>query len=177
MTRAAPRKALDHESRVEEGREPMIPCELSSEHPGRRRSRAYFRALPIVMIAVSSFMLSDASARTRGRGCRRQCQQACHSECGSPIVHCLDPDCVSTQKGLRSDCRDTVNSEVFPTCVDKRCSPGTPGRCTLTRECVDGCRATQQRQLAGCDRRFRAGIRGCQGGASCLAAERTARRG
>ena len=152
----------------------MTPYLLSG-HPSRPRSRACFRALALVVTALSSLMLVEAAARARGRGCRPQCQQECRRECGSLEAEC--GPCVASHIDLRRDCRDTVNSEVFPSCVDKRCSPGTPGHCTLTRECVDGCRASQQSQLAGCDRRFRAGIRGCQGGASCLAAERTTRRG
>src|SRR2546426_8707837 len=151
---------------------------LFSGHPSRSRSRASLRTLALVVIAVSSLVLFDALALAAGRGCRAQCRQACRSECGSPEVEC--GTYVASQMDLRRDCRNTVNSERFEMCRTERCLPVAdvaPGRCTLTRECVDGCRANRLSQLAGCDRRFRAGIRTCPGGASCLAAERTTRKG
>jgi len=139
--------------------------------PGRSRA-ASFRTLALVVIVLSSRLLSGAAAGTRG--CRAQCQQECPSQCGSLETGC--GPCVSSQMDLRRDCRNTVDRVKFPACVNQRCNPGTPGRCTLTRECVDGCRTIQGDLLGGCDRRFRAGVRACSGGPSCLAAERVTNR-
>ena len=162
---------LDHESHARLRRESMTPCTFSGR-PRRDRSSG---TLALVMLAVSSLMLFDSPAGAAARSCRAQCRDECGSECGSPEVEC--GPCVADQSDLRSGCRDTVKNDGFRNCIDKRCSPGVPGRCTVTRECVENCRADRQNRLARCDGRFRAGVRACEGGPSCLAAERTTRRG
>src|SRR5947207_7021948 len=104
---------------------------LLSGHPSRPRSRACFRALALVVTALSSLMLVEAAARARGRGCRPQCQQECRRECGSLEAEC--GPCVASHIDLRRDCRDTVNIAVFTICVDNRSSPGTHSQTTYTR--------------------------------------------
>ena len=162
----------------------MTRYTLFSGCPSRPRSRLGFCTFALAVIAVSMLMLLDATARAGGRSCRAQCRQQCHRNCRSLKADCPQPalQCVADEMNRRQDCRDTANTG-FDTCLADRCFPvadAAPGRCTLIQECVDRCRANQQSQLAGCDKRFSAGIHdkdNCDGGAACLAAERTTRRG
>src|SRR5437773_2428830 len=113
----------------------MTTCMTSFRHLSPPRSSGYFRTLALAVTAFSSLMLFDAGARAAGSGCRAQCRQECKSACGSGEVAC--GPCVAEKIELRRTCRETVNGDGFSNCVDKRCTPGVPGRCTLTRQCVD----------------------------------------
>ena len=93
------------------------------------------RMLAPVLIAVTALlspMVREAHATTRGRGCHRQG--------ASTFIDTLGQQCASCAPGIiaaRKECNQRANGH-FDTCKG-RC-PGFPGRCTITRECVNGCR-------------------------------------
>ncbi len=129
------------------------------------------RMLAPVLMAVTALlspMAREAHATTRGRGCHRQC--------ASTFIDTLEQQCASCAPGIiaaRKECNQRANG-LFDTCKGQ--CPGFPGRCTITRECVNGCRDQRTGRGGKCAHQFMRRLRRCSGSGQCLAGARKARR-
>ena len=122
----------------------------------------------IAVTALLSPMAREAHATTRGRGCHRQC--------ASTFIDTLEQQCASCAPGIiaaRKECNQRANG-LFDTCKGQ--CPGFPGRCTITRECVNGCRDQRTGRGGKCAHQFMRRLRRCSGSGQCLAGARKARR-
>jgi hypothetical protein len=136
--------------------------------------RPVYAVTGVRMVRGGLIVLAAALALARVAGdARAGCQSDCQAVFDQTLIDECD-GCAEQFIGQRDDCLG-VAQDRHDACVEN--CPAFAGRCTITRECVDGCAVNLSTDQATCQNTFKHQVRNlCARGQLCLQTARAARK-